>query len=367
MVELARPHQRHASAPRRRRGLRLFAVVAGVLAVLLAVTAAVGYWLWQRDPVGDEALSGPIPERTVAPLRHGVFVGTEPADADAFAEWFGADVDLVVDFSTRQTWEEIADPAYMIEAWQNTGYQPVYSIALLPEGDASATIEKGATGEYNDYYRQLAQNLVDAGQGSAILRLGWEFNLETSRWSTPDSGAFVAYWRQVTETMRSVPGQDFEFDWNPNNGKNKYDAVEYYPGDDYVDYVGIDAYDVSYAWRTYPYPDDCDAGCRADRQERAWDKAIFGGKRGLEFWADFARHRGKPLTLPEWGLWDRDDEHAGGLNAYYIEQMHDFIADPANGVAYQAYFEFNGHDGPHKLMTTYQEAGETFRTLFADQ
>lgn len=88
--------------------------------------------------------------------------------------------------------------------------------------------------------------------------------------------------------------------------------MEYYPGDDYVDYVGIDAYDVSYAWRTYPYPDDCDAGCRADRQERAWDKAIHGGKRGLEFWADFARHRGKPLTLPEWGLWDRDDEHAGG-------------------------------------------------------
>ncbi len=47
--------------------------------------------------------------------------------------------------------------------------------------------------------------------------------------------------------------------------------------------------------------------------------------------------------------------------------MHDFIADPANGVAYQAYFEFNGHDGPHKLMTTYQEAGATFRTLFTDQ
>ncbi|MBT0767438.1 hypothetical protein KIH74_00795 [Kineosporia sp. J2-2] len=350
----------------RRAPWRLLGVVSGVLAVLMVLVAAVGYWLYQRDPVGDAALSGPVPERSAQTLKNGVFVGTSADDADAFARWFGADVDLVVDFSTRDTWEEIANPGYMLEEWHGSGYRPVYSIALLPTGDSSATVQHGAAGEYDAYYRRLAENLVAAGQPAAILRLGWEFNLETSRWATPDEDAFIAYWQRIVTTMRSVEGQNFRFDWNPNNGKNKYDAVEYYPGDDYVDYIGVDAYDVSYSWFTYPYPEDCDDDCRAGRQERAWERAIHGGKRGLGFWADFARHRGKPMSLPEWGLWDRQDGHGGGLNTYYLQRMHDFIADPANGVAYQAYFEFNGDDGPHKLMTTYQEAGETFRTLFAD-
>ncbi len=364
MVELSRRPARPPAAPGRRRGLRLLAIVAAVLVVLLVLAVGVGYWLWQRDPVGDKATSGPIPARTVPPLKNGVFVGTDPKAADAFAQWFGSDVKLVVDFSTRATWPEIANPDYMLKAWHKSGYRPVYSIAMLPTDDASATVQNGATGAYNDYYRQLAQNLVKAGEPAAILRLGWEFNLETSRWSTPDRAAFIAYWQQIVDTMRSVEGQKFQFDWNPNNGKNKYDAVEYYPGDDYVDYIGVDAYDVSYAWRTYPYPGDCDDDCRLSRQKRAWSSAIYGGKRGLEFWADFARHRGKPMSLPEWGLWDRLDHHGGGLDTYYLQQMHAFVADPDNGVAYQAYFEFDGEDGPHKLMTTYKAAGETFRKLF---
>lgn len=366
MYDLTTAPGRPPKTPRRRRWLRLLAVVAGVLAVGAVLAAVVGYWLWQRDPVGDAALSGPIPQRTVPQLQTGVFVGTEPDTADAYADWLGSDLDLVVDFSSRQTWDEIADPAYMIEAWQHTGYRPVYSVGLLPTDDASATIEVGATGAYNTYYRKLARHLVKAGQEDAILRLGWEFNLESSRWATQDEDAFIGYWQQVVDTMRAVKGQEFEFDWNVNNGTNKYDGVEYYPGDDYVDYVGVDAYDVSYAWRTYPYPDGCTGDCRTARQERAWEKSVYGGRRGLEFWADFARHRGKPMSLPEWGLWDRLDGHGGGLDTYYLEQMHAFIADPDNGVAYQAYFEFDGDDGPHTLQTAYPEAGDTFRRLFAD-
>lgn len=360
-------HNRSSGLPRRRGGrLRLLAAVAGVLVLGTVVAAGAGYWWWQRDPIGDAALSGSIPERTVPQLQTGVFVGTEPDTADAYQDWLGADLDLVVDFPSRGSWAEIADPDYMIQAWKNRGYRPVYSIALLPTGDESATIEQGATGAYNTYYRKLARNLVKAGQEDAILRLGWEFNLETSRWATDDEDAFIAYWQQIVDTMRAVSGEAFEFDWNVNNGTNKYDGVEYYPGDDYVDYVGVDAYDVSYAWRTYPYPDDCDTDCRTDRQKRAWDNAVYGGRRGLAFWADFARHRGKPMSIPEWGLWDRQDGHGGALDTSYLERMHDFITDEDNGVAYQAYFEFDGDDGPHTLQTAYPDAGETFRSLFAN-
>lgn len=350
---------------RRRPWVIAVAVLAAV--VLLAGTAFV---LLRPEPgtnaspAADPALKGADVARPPVTTRLAVFRGTEAPEAKAFGEWLGRPVDYIVDFSSRRTWAEIAAPIYMLDHWKGTGYRPVYSVGLLPEEDDSASIEEGVTGAYDKYFRTLGRNLVAADQANAILRLGWEFNLESSRWSTSDAQAFISYWRRVATTLRSVPGQQFEFDWNPNNGNNKYDAVDYYPGDDVVDYIGVDAYDVGYTHNTYPYPDRCDADCRLGRQTNAWNKSIYGGKRGLQFWSRFAAHHGKPMSLPEWGLWIREDGHGGGDNSFYLTKMHEFITDPANGVAYQSYFEFNGADGPHRLMETFPEAGKTFRALF---
>lgn len=294
----------------------------------------------------------------------GVFRGTDPGAVATYERWLGRDVDLVVDFSTRATWADIAAPRHLLKTWRGTPYRQVQSVALLPEADDSATIAAGAAGAYDDHYRELATRLVAAGQSDAILRLGWEFNLPDSRWATDDSEAFITYWRRVVAAMRSVPEQHFEFDWNPNNGSSAHDAVAYYPGDDVVDYVGIDAYDVAYTPRTYPYPVDCPVDCRLDRQKRAWSSAVYGGPRGLQFWAAFAARHGKPMSLPEWGLWRRDDGHGGAENLYYLNKMADFIRDPANHVAYHAYFEFDGPDGEHQLMVDYPTAGVLYRRLF---
>ena len=38
------------------------------------------------------------------------------------------------------------------------------------------TFQAGAGGAYDSYYKTLAQNLVSSGEGSSIIRLGWEFN-----------------------------------------------------------------------------------------------------------------------------------------------------------------------------------------------
>ena len=85
----------------------------------------------------------------------------------------------------------------------------------------------------------------------------------------------------------------------------------------------------------------------------------------MAFWAGFAREHGKPLALPEWGLWERPDGIGGGANEFFLRQMVGFIGDPANNVAYHAYFEFDGDDGAHRLMTTFDEVGEVYRDLLA--
>ncbi len=127
--------------------------------------------------------------------------------------------------------------------------------------------------------------------------------------------------------------------------------------------MGVDAYDV--AGGVYPYPDECDDLCRALEQSKAWNEEIHGGERGLEFWARFARERGKALSVPEWGVWDRPDGTGGGDNGLYVRLMHAFVTDPENNVLYHAYFEFDGDDGAHRLMTdAHPEAAAAFRKAF---
>jgi hypothetical protein len=330
----------------------------GLLAVLItALAAAVLIRITDDDPA-------PPDTRPPVTTQLGVFRGNDPQQVSQFGDWLGRKVDYAVDFPPRQTWADISQPQPAIDTWKGLPYRVVYSIALLPD-DPRDTIERGATGEYDKYFADLAQRLVAAGQQTAILRLGWEFNIADSRWSTADSKAFVSYWRHVVAAFRTQPGAQFQFDWNPNNGDAKYDAVNYYPGNDVVDYIGVDAYDVSWAADSYPYPENCDAGCRTDRQQAAWDNSIFGGARGLKFWSKFAARQGKPLTLPEWGLWQREDQHGGGDDPDYLRRISAFVADPANRVAYQAYFEFDGPDGPHRLMTSFPQAGDVFKSLFA--
>ncbi|MBT0772242.1 hypothetical protein KIH74_25075 [Kineosporia sp. J2-2] len=336
---------------------RWFWWLAAALAVVLAgVVAGVVVLRDGEEPVVQATPTGPA---------LGVFLSTSPSDVERFGDWLGRDVDYVIDFSMRRTWDDIAEPDYWLETWQDTGYRMVYGLAMLPEDEKlDVSLAAGAQGRYNRYFRQLAENLVAHGQGDAILRLGWEFNLGAWRWHPGDAEDFTGYWRQVVTTMRAVPGaQNLEFDWNVSNGGSRYDSTRFYPGDDYVDYVGVDVYDISWSKGTYPYPAECDAACRLKRQKAAWNSTM-NAKFGLAFWSAFARSRGKPLTLPEWGLWDRPDGHGGGDDPYFVERMHDFITDPANNVAYQAYFEFDvGASGDHRLSQM-TESGTIFKQLF---
>ena len=114
------------------------------------------------------------------------------------------------------------------------------------------SLGQGAAGAYNSYFLQLAQDMVAGGQGSSVIRPGWEFNGGWFSWAANgQAAAFVGFWQQIVNTMRSVPGQDFTFEWNPTAGDEGVgNLANYYPGNAYVDYIGLDLYDQ--AWGSYP-------------------------------------------------------------------------------------------------------------------
>jgi hypothetical protein len=266
-----------------------------------------------------------IPIRSGLPWASGVFQPSwNPADVEAFGTWRGAPVDVAVTWSARQTWDDIINPAAMYAAYKGVPFTMAFGVAPVPEGDASATMAGCAAGSYNDKWTQFGTNIVAAGLGKSVIRLGWEFNGNWYKWQAKDPNQFAECFRQIVGTVRKV-APDLLWDWTVNRGAGQSvtDARLAYPGDDYVDMVGIDSYDV---W----------PGATA---EDTWNQQ-YGSQYGLKFWADFAKQHGKKISVPEWGVYTgtASQGHNGGDNAFYVGKMEEFFKAQGSNLGYESYF-----------------------------
>jgi hypothetical protein len=143
--------------------------------------------------------------------------------------------------------------------------------------------------------------------------------------------------------MRAVPGSRFTFDWNPNLGGGTFPAEQAYPGDAYVDVIGVDVYDTSWTW--YPTP----AGVTTDAARTSAWNWLLKGDHGLTYWSAFAHQHNKPMSITEWGATWRPDGHGGGDNPYFVDRLMDFITDPANNVVNSHYFNLDVASVRHNL------------------
>ncbi len=263
----------------------------------------------------------------------GVYAGAgAPNAVGAFESRLGRPVSVVHDTLAKESWGSMTDIGWWLSQWGATKYaeRVVYTVPMLP--NSGGTLAEGAAGAYNVHFRLLAEKMVAGGQGGATLRIGPEFNGNWFKWTiaVPNGGAdFAAYWRQIVTTMRSVAGANFKFDWSPNAGSSyvagqPLQAESAWPGDGYVDYVGADIYDQSWAAH------------RADPVAR-WNEYL-NAPNGLRWHRDFAAAHNKAMTFPEWGIANRSDGYGGGDAPYFIEQMYEWIR--TNNVAYSMYFEY---------------------------
>jgi hypothetical protein len=314
---------------------------------------------------------------------------------DDYGNWLNRKVVWAEDFMPTDGWHKLEGEQWQLGTWKGwvqkqPGRRLVLSVPMLPgswsrKGPTSGprtgvpvSLEEGAKGSYNEHFRKLAENLVAYGLGDTIVRPGWEFNGGWYAWradSKADAPHFAAYFRELVQTMRSVPGaENLKFLWNPAMEPWwPYDPALAWPGDEFVDYIGLDVYDQSWAKDTYPFPKDATPAEIESRQLKAWDELKNNAKTyGLPYWVEFAQARNKPLSIPEWGVCDRKDGHGGGDNPLFIEKMHEFITNPANNVAFHCYFDVDAHDGGHqlcpnpggKIVTKFPRSSARFLELF---
>ena len=259
---------------------------------------------------------------------------------------------IVTYTDVEPTWADWVDPWITnrsispFVAWMAAdpkGRQLVDTEDLIPASESTNRNWTGecAAGEFDTYAEQFATNMVAAGFGYSVIRLGHEMN---GTWEIDDLGSTVAKWhlwaqcfaREVT-AMRAVRGAHFLFDWNVNGRYRVIPLADYYPGNAFVDIIGISQYDES-GWPLPP------VGTAA-----RW-KALVSEPMGLNEVYAFAAQHHKPLSIPEWGTVVKI-----GDDGEYVANIGDFVA--SHDVAYQAWFNvpddgifmLNATEAPHSV------------------
>ena len=288
-----------------------------------------------------------------------------------FATWVGNPVAVAVDFASLMDWASVEGPGWQLGAWKQWKEgaplgQARKLIYIAGEWAGTGSLSQGATGAYDTHWVNLAKNLVAYNLADTDIRILHEFSGGWYAWAACGQlDAFKIYFRRIVTAMRSVPGQHFTFTFNPNIGMGStcaasttpYNPADAWPGDAYVDNIGLDYYDDDYG--AYPTSGTITQTMR----DTAWSDQL-NHPAGLTAWASFATLHAKPLVFCEWGLWNVGPHHGGGDNASYIQRMHDWIA--SHNVAYQAYFDFNA-DGDHRISnpdTIHPVAAALYKSLY---
>ena len=311
--------------------------VAGLLGALVLVAGFAG------------AVAAKVASASSTPAV-GVYTGYgDVSGAQGFASTTGADVTIAADYQDGSSWAGIdsENPAW---EWRGSGYQLALGVPMLPTG---ATLADGAAGDYNSYFQTLAENLVNAGAGNAILHIGWEWDQGSCTWcvnDATDAANFAAFWRQIVTTMRSVSGADFNYSWYYGDGGDSL-TQEAWPGASYVSSIDNDFYDQSW-----------DTGCglafnntsTPAESECAWNNDALPGLNGL---AAFDAQYGEPIGFGEWGVISRSDGHGLGDDPTFVNNFAAWI--DSHDVEYADYFDFNS--GGDSVLTDFPNSLAAFQ------
>jgi hypothetical protein len=310
----ARSHPRFATA------VSIFCAVAAVT-TLSASAIPAGAAATPARAMARAGLQSPATgHRSGLPWLSGAYLASEtPKAASAFGTWRHRKLDAAVVWPREATWAELTDPAWLYRRWKGSPYVMILTLPMLPTGVRGVSLRACANGAYTSHWRQFGRNIRASGLGSSIIRLGWEFNGKWFPWPATNPRVWAQCWRRIVTAARST-APALSWDWNVNRGVSSALAnpARAYPGNAYVNTVGIDSYD----W----WP--------AATARGGWNEQL-NGPQGLNYWLAFAKAHGKKLAVPEWGN-ARYGRSSGGDDPGYVKDMRAFFSANSRYLAFEA-------------------------------
>jgi hypothetical protein len=269
----------------------------------------------------------------------GVNVGNSVADVLKFEQWSGQQVDYIGVSTGRASWTDWSGSiGWAINNWDAIDRPLRWSIPLFAN---QGNLVDAASGAYNNYYVGAAQKLAAAygNDDKIVVRVGEEFNGSWMPWAAKGhEGDFIQAYRNFVDSFRSVSDK-FVFEWNVNVGDLGMNPEDAYPGDAYVDIIGMDFYYDKWL------PSD---------PSQAWNYMV-SRKYGLQWLEDFADKHGKPTGYSEWGV---QYDNAGA----YIEKAAEWFKD--HDVVYQMYWDNNSAFAGKLSNDQYPDLAKAFLAAF---
>lgn len=176
-----------------------------------------------------------------------------------------------------------------------------------PWDGGGVTTQAVAKGQYDNYIHQQAINCKNANY-PIIIRINQEFNGDWAGWGT-NSTTYILMWKHIVDIFRAEGANNVKFFWCANyadtGGRHFQD---YYPGDLYVDYVGIDMYaNNDWSWWSNP------------------EKQL-----GNTYGNVYDTYNSKPFIIGEWGLSSSitEQQNADWITAFFnaVESRSNIIA-----------------------------------------
>jgi mannan endo-1,4-beta-mannosidase len=244
-----REQSRRTRARRRQRGRRR--IFTSAAAILAAAAIAAGLILYNRS--ADTPI-GPLPVHlpTATASYIGLFEKDIPnsySGVTAFTKATGARPDVVMYYSG---WY-VPFPTEFAMTAANAGAVPL--VQMDPD---TVTVAAIASGQYDGYLSAYAE-AVRAYRHPVILSFGHEMNGDWSSWGYRHTSpaVFVAAWRHIVNLFRALGANNVTWMWTVNiindtqNGRIPRPAP-WWPGNSYVNWVGIDGYYLKPSWQFAP-------------------------------------------------------------------------------------------------------------------
>lgn len=223
------------------RARRAIAVLALALAVISV--SACGAGTSRTQAAHRVALGAYIPGVAWAPNRISGYartVGQDPAIVSEYRQWNDA---AFLPHHLNGVWRRGAMPMITWEPFSYEGHR--YSLRAI------------ARGRFDGYLRRSARSVRSFGH-PVMVRFAHEMNGGWYPWGVKAEGntarVYKRAWRHVVRTFRREGADNVLWIWCPNvNQSGNIPFAGQYPGDAWVDWVGLDGFNWGYGGSSYSF------------------------------------------------------------------------------------------------------------------
>lgn len=190
------------------------------------------------------AVVAPATAAAEGPRQLGVYLpggGGSASTLDEYASMVGRRPDIFLVFRNM---EGPLLYSSEINNLRSRGETPMVTLEPYASGGV-ASLTDIAAGKYDAYFRKEADAVRGLGM-TVMIRFAHEMNLLSSDWGPNKAGntgsAYVDAWRHIVTIFREEGASNVKWVWAPNVDYGGRPFNQFFPGDEWVDYVGLDGY-----------------------------------------------------------------------------------------------------------------------------